>query len=107
MTDYLLFTLMNLSFPGQLFYSIAVARAVSSTVNFSINRHLVFKNKQTSKKAIIRYYTLVIAIMLSSYGLVKLFSEAIGLNIYVSKIMADSLLTTFSFIIQRDYVYRK
>jgi putative flippase GtrA len=105
--DYMLFTLMNLSFPGQVFYSIAIARAVSSSVNFSINRNLVFKRKNTGKRAIIRYYCLVIGFMLASYGLIKLFAEVAGINIYISKIIADSLMTTFSFIIQRDYVYRK
>jgi glycosyltransferase involved in cell wall biosynthesis len=105
--DYALFALMNLSFSGQVFFSIAVARAVSSTVNFSINRNLVFKRKNPPRGAIFRYYSLAVAIMLASYGLIKLFAGVIGLNLYLSKILSDLLLMTFSFVIQREFVYRK
>ncbi len=103
--DYLIFTLMNLSVPDQVFSSVAVARVVSSMVNYSINRSVVFKRKNMPRLAIIRYYALATAVMFASYGLIKFFAEPVGLNIYIAKIIADSLLSTFSYIIQRDFVY--
>jgi glycosyltransferase involved in cell wall biosynthesis len=103
--DYLIFTLMNLSVPNQVFSSVVVARVVSSMVNFSINRNIVFKRKNMPRYAIVRYYALATAVMFASYGLIKFFAEPLGLNIYVAKIFADSLLTTFSYVIQRDFVY--
>jgi putative flippase GtrA len=105
--DYGLFTLMNLSFANQVFSSIVVARIVSSTVNFSINRRVVFKRKNPPRSAILRYYGLALVIMLASYGLIKLFAGVLGLNVYVAKVISDSLLTVFSFVAQREFVYRK
>jgi putative flippase GtrA len=57
--------------------------------------------------SIFRYYALVIAVMFISYGLIKFFAEPLGLNIYISKIIADAVLTVCSFFIQREFVYRK
>ncbi len=105
--DYLLFFLMNVTFPGQLIYSVVVARSVSSFLNFMINRNLVFQKRNTGKCAIIRYYALALLVMLSSYGLIKLFTQVLGINLYVAKVIADSLLYLVSFVVQREFVYRR
>jgi glycosyltransferase involved in cell wall biosynthesis len=105
--DYLTFFLMNITFPDQLIGSVAVARTLSSLVNYLINRNLVFKKKNVGKASIIRYYILAVCIMLATYGLIKLLIEGAGFNVYVAKILVDSVLSCVSYFVQRDYVYRR
>ena len=105
--DYLIFTMMNILFPGQLLGSVTVARAVSSVINYSINKNIVFKRKCSAKKALIRYYTLAGFIMLANYGLIILLNRVLNINLYLSKVIADILLYTISFFAQRELVYKK
>ncbi|HEY5465746.1 MAG TPA: GtrA family protein, partial [Clostridia bacterium] len=105
--DYLVFALLNATLPGQLIYSVVVARIASSLVNFSVNRKLVFKHHGNSKRCFVRYYLLVFAVMLCSYALIKLFHEMLGLNIFAAKVISDILLFVVSFFIQREFVYKE
>ncbi len=104
--DYLVFILMNISFPDQLVYSVVTARFISSLGNYAINRNLVFKRKKVGSRAILRYYALVGFIMLANYGLIKLMTLGLGFNVYAAKVVADLLLVCVSFFIQREFVYR-
>jgi glycosyltransferase involved in cell wall biosynthesis len=105
--DYAVFAIMNITVANQLIGSVVVARSISSLINFSINKNIVFKRKSTGKNAIFRYYALVIFIMMASYGLIKLFNLGLGLNLYLSKLIADCILYFVSFIVQREFVYRR
>ncbi|HBP38014.1 MAG TPA: hypothetical protein DD640_04600, partial [Clostridiales bacterium] len=105
--DYVGFYLMNISFPDHLIASVAVSRSVSSLVNYLINRDIVFKRKNVGKMAIVRYYIVVIGIMAANYGLIKLLSDTVGFNIYVAKVIVDSLLSVISFYAQREFVYHR
>jgi putative flippase GtrA len=91
----------------QLIGSVVVARAVSSFANYTINKNVVFKRKCSAKKALFRYYMLAVCIMMASYGLIKLFSDVLGLNLYLAKVIADVILYTVSFFVQREFVYKK
>lgn len=105
--DYAIFIMMTLLLPGQLLVSVVTARVTSSLVNFTINRHLVFRQKNAGQMTVVRYYALVVTIMLLNYGLIELLSNRIGINLYVAKVIADLSLYALSFLAQRDFVYRK
>ena len=105
--DYLIFALMNILFPSQLLGSVAVARAVSSVINYSINKNVVFKRKCSARKALIRYYILAGFIMLANYGIILLLNRVLNLNLYLAKVIADIVLYTVSFYAQREFVYKK
>jgi len=105
--DYLIFALMNILFPSQLLGSVAVARAVSSVINYSINKNVVFKRKCSARKALVRYYTLAAFIMLANYGIILLLNRGLNMNLYLAKVIADIVLYTISFYIQREHVYKK
>jgi len=105
--DYLIFALMNIMFPSQLLGSVVVARAVSSVINYSINKNVVFKRKCSARKALVRYYTLAAFIMLANYGLIILLNRVLNFNLYLAKLIADILLYTVSFYAQREIVYKK
>lgn len=105
--DFLIFFLMSELAPSQLLLSVITARVGSSSVNFLINRYLVFKHKGSGHRSLVRYYSLAVGIMLASYGLIKLLHEGLGMNRYAAKILADGLLYIISFFFQREFVYRK
>lgn len=104
--DYSVFIAMTLVFPGQLLASVVTARVISSMVNFLVNHNLVFRHQHAARTTIARYYGLAVVIMLLSYGLIHLLSNVIGINLYLSKLIADSGLYFVSFVAQRDFVYR-
>ena len=104
--DYLIFTLMHFLVPNQLIGSVVIARGISSYINFIINKRIVFKSKFSTRKAAVRYYALVGLILLMNYGLITLLSKVFGLNVFLAKLIADSLLYVISFYFQREFVYR-
>lgn len=87
-----------------------ISRAVSSAVNFYVNKNVVFGLKKEYGKTILKYYTLAIPQMLMSAGIVYMLS-------YISdtggaflttlfKAIADTLLFIISFNIQREWVFK-
>ena len=104
--DYGIFALMHINFPNQLIGSVVTARVASSMVNFIINKHIVFRKKGAVANAALRYYMLVIFIMMSSYGLIYLLSGPFGMNVFLSKIITDIFLSLISFVVQREFVYK-
>jgi putative flippase GtrA len=104
--DYSVFIAMTLAFPGRLLLSVVTARVCSSMVNYLINHNLVFRQKNTAKTTVFRYYALVVFIMLLSYGMIHLLNNIVGINVYLAKLISDITLYFVSFLAQRDFVYR-
>ena len=89
------------------------ARVVSSLVNFTVNKKRVFKSSTPSKKSLIRYYILAVAILAVSTGGISLFSlltkmafsvESTAIKTLV-KGCIDTVLFIFSFNIQKKWVF--
>jgi len=112
--DIALFTALNLCLPFdeniRVFAATAVARLVSSAVNYLVNKKRVFRSEQPVKRTIIRYYTLCAAQLLASFllvnGLSMLFGAEKNLLQSVIKMAVDTALFFVSFGIQREWVYK-
>ncbi|NLM76778.1 MAG: glycosyltransferase [Ruminococcaceae bacterium] len=104
--DYGVFALLISRVPGLLIESFVIARLCSSLVNFLINRNIVFRQKATVANAAVRYYLLVVVVILASSGSIWVLSSVLGLNHYLAKIITDVVLSLFSFVMQREFVYR-
>lgn len=87
--------------------STVVSRAVSSIVNFMVNRFLTFGGKRISKASLFRYYTLWLVQMLASYGAVYGLSTLFGGGDVVVKLFVDLILSLMSYKIQQVWVFRK
>lgn len=83
------------------------ARAVSSIVNFAMNRQFVFKSRKKATAVFLRYVCLAVPIMLASGLLVHALSSAgVGqLGRTLIKIPVDTLLFLISFRVQRSWVF--
>ncbi|PWM46780.1 MAG: hypothetical protein DBX47_01550 [Clostridiales bacterium] len=87
-----------------LFISFITARAVSSFINFIINRKIVFKNKKKAVLSAAKYYLLVIVIAVLTYLLLSLFIAA-GIPSVIAQPLATVILFFASYYFQRAFVF--
>lgn len=82
-----------------------VARAVSSAVNFWLNRQTVFCSDRALSHALPRYYLLCACQLFCSWAGVWGLTLVIGGSSVLAKIIVDTLLFFISFNIQRRWVF--
>lgn len=88
-----------------IFISTVIARIISSVVNFTINRKIVFQSAQSVKNSAIKYFSLVIIIMcLSGLG-VGFINHITHINEKIVKIFVDSTLFIISYYAQKKWVF--
>ena len=87
-----------------LLLATAIARVLSSLCNYFLNGELVFG--ECSRRSVLRYYLLVAAIYAVNYGLLALLTvSAIGLPLWVAKLLVELVLYPLSFYLQRKFVF--
>ena len=86
-----------------------VARVCSSFFNFNANNTVVFNNKGSYRRALLRYYCLCVPQMLVSAGLVTLINHLLGNSApfiaTLIKLVVDTGLFFISYTIQREWVF--
>jgi len=90
--------------------SVVLARAASSLVNYTINRTLVFNSKLSHvkpKSKALNYYILVVCLLVLNYLILSFFSQIIGIELFWSKLITETLLFTVSYSIQRFILFKK
>ncbi len=88
--------------------STAIARAVSSLLNYSINRTRVFGAGKNSRGSLARYYMLAVPQMLISGGIVTLLSallKSAPLATTVIKLCVDTVIFFVNYRIQQNWVF--
>lgn len=88
-----------------LLISIICARVISSLINFSLNKNVVFKEK--SNLAILKYYILALCILGMNYCLISVFNIILNLSLFLSKILTEILLFIISYTIQKNLIFNK
>lgn len=86
-------------------FSVVVARLVSATVNFTVNRRIVFNGNEKLGRAIVKYAALAACIL----GLNLLMMHALtalGLSFALAKIIVEMVLFCLNFVIQGKFVFR-
>ena len=107
--DTLMFSLLGLvpALTGNILAREIIARIVSASVNFTINKNVVFKGNEKTLPALIKYILLAAVVLAVDYGVVLLLHKVIGLPELPSKIIAQLVGYTISLPVQGLYVYRK
>lgn len=105
--DILLFSLLSAWILGTagIWIATALARAVSSFYNYSMNRKVVFGSGEDMKHSLWRYYLLCVVQGACSAGLVSALVAAFGLPKTGCKIVVDTVLFFISYQIQRRFVF--
>jgi glycosyltransferase involved in cell wall biosynthesis len=104
LVDILLFATLML-FNISIMSATVIARIFSSFYNFKINQKLIFK--KSNKTSLIKYFVLAAGIMLTSGASVTLVHNLLSSSPTLTKIIVDSLLFIASFILQREWVFKK
>ncbi len=104
--DYLAYTLF-LILLGETYALVAnvLARLISATVNFNLNRVLVFKSQGNVVKSAIKYILLAVGILICNTVILYILTTILKLNPYVSKVLTEMVLFFFSWLIQQRVVF--
>lgn len=100
------FALMVLTrLTGTLWVSVLAARAISSTVNFLVNRRWVFGSRARHwGLEALRYWALVAVLLTANYALLATMTEA-GLALLPAKLVTEAVLFVASYEVQHRFVF--
>ncbi|MDD3193058.1 MAG: bifunctional glycosyltransferase family 2/GtrA family protein [Oscillospiraceae bacterium] len=112
LVDYAVYSLLLLLTAGwgaatSLRLSNICARIVSASVNYTINRKLVFKSKTGLLRSAIQYFALAAVILLGNTAVLSLFVENLGFNRFLAKIGTEILFFLFNWLIQRYIIFKR
>lgn len=83
-----------------------MARIASASVNYTINRKLVFKSEKNIWQSAIQYFVLAAAILLGNTLTLNVLVEQLGMNRYSAKLIVEILFFVLSWIVQRFFIFR-
>lgn len=89
---------------AKLVPSLFLARLISATCNFMLNKQMTFKSSVRWQRSIIKYVVLSVCVFLASAYLTTAFVY-LGINVYFAKILADTLIFIGNFSAQRLIVF--
>ena len=103
--DYLLYILFNV-FLNSITLANIFSRAISSTFNYLFNRNIVFKNKDSVLVSSLKYFVLVIFILVFNTLLLNLVVNKINVDKYLAKIIIEFIFFFVSFFIQKKFIFK-
>ena len=104
---FFLFVMMAVPISLRILLANGIARVTSSIFNYSTNKHLVFKNKDSVAKTGSGYFGLALGLFILDTLLIRLFYTAFGLNLLISKIVVGFLLFLVSWVIQKKVIFKE
>ena len=102
--DYILFIVFKVVLNNITIANI-IARAISSTINYIINKNIVFKSNKNIAKSLLEYYGLVIFILLINTLLLNLLS--IIINPILAKLIVEIVLFIISWLVQKILIFKR
>ncbi|MBF0518671.1 MAG: bifunctional glycosyltransferase family 2/GtrA family protein [Nitrospirae bacterium] len=102
--DFVLFTI-TYKLSSSILVSFWTARFSAGTVNFFINKQIVFKNSSSASVTLIKYITLTISLGSVSFLLIKFLANNLGINVFIAKVTVEVVLFLISFSAQRDFIF--
>jgi len=103
--DFVLLFFLN-SLTNNLFLSVVIARVISSLFNYLLNKNIVFNSKdQLHRFVFVKYYILVICILICNYLLLSFFVNVMNLSLVSGKLLTECILFAFSYFIQQRFIF--
>lgn len=103
--DYGLFCLLS-ALTGSLVLANVLARIVSGTVNFTLNKKIVFQSKSNVAAAAVKYAALAVFVLICNTLVLKGLT-GFGAAAYAAKIIAEIIMFIFNFFVQKSFVFGK
>lgn len=102
--DFIIFITAR-KFGCNILFSTAMGRSVSSILNFTLNKNLVFRVKGNVSKQFIGYFCLVVISGAISAFSVECLYKFLSINEVIIKACVDTLLFFFNYYIQRVFIF--
>lgn len=110
-TDYAVFNLLYALAAGmgdfRIDFANYTARALSASLNYTINRRLVFKSRDHVARTAIQYFALATLILIGNTYLLTFLIETVRLNAQIAKLLTEVLFFLMSWLVQRFIIFRK
>lgn len=103
--DYVMYSALLL-LTGNLLASNIGARAVSATVNYTLNRKFVFRSKNGILQSAASYFALAGIILVGNTTVLNFLVNDRGIGRMSAKLMTEILFFMFSWLMQRLFVFR-
>ena len=104
---FFLFVMMAVPISLRILLANGIARVASSIFNYSTNKRLVFKNKDSVAKTGSGYLGLAIGLFILDTLLIRLFYTSFGLHLLLSKVIVGLLLFVVSWLIQKKIIFKE
>lgn len=91
---------------SSLTFANILARIVSSSLNFTINRRFVFHSNKDVSKSALQFFTLAASILFLNSLTLNFLTHIVSINHYIAKIMTEMLFFIFNFFIQNFVIFR-
>jgi len=109
--DYSLYSLLVVLTAGLGSVSVPLsnvtARLVSAGTNFAINKHFVFKNRDSVVKTGAQYFLLAACILCGNTLLLSFMVNTLGFDKFAAKLVTEVTFFTFSWLAQRFWIFSK
>ncbi len=102
---WILVGLLRYRVTGYIMVATILARIVAILVNYNINAHFVFDNKEERTLPFTKYITLAIVDMVGSGALVSWLFSLLGWNETLIKVLVDVTLFFVDYVIQREFIF--
>ena len=110
LVDYSMFNILFWILGGRGEWAPAVcnvtARVISASVNFTINRLFVFKDKGNAAKSAAQYFVLAAGILAFNTVLVSVLINKLRWNQYIAKLITEITFFTLSWIAQKTLIFK-
>ncbi len=101
--DYIMYCLL-IATSGKIVLSNVLARLVSASVNYSLNRTLVFKSNAPVARSAMQYGALAVFILVCNTILLNTL-VGLGVGIYAAKVLTEIIMFTFSWTVQHKIIF--
>lgn len=92
---------------GQLLAAVLLARLVSATVNYLLNRTIVFRSARpvSPARSFRRYALLACLVLVLNYLMLRTFCDMLGMPLAAAKLLTEFSLWLLSFQLQKRHVF--
>lgn len=108
LVDYVLYSML-LTVLGATYMLPAnvIARIASAAFNYTLNRRVVFRSKDSLRKSAFRYAVLAVCVLIANSALLMLLGDICGVNPYVAKVIVELALFLINWMVQRTFIFRR
>ena len=103
--DYLLYCFL-VALSNEIIFSNIFARVCSASVNYTLNRKLVFNSNEKITKSVFQYMVLAGLILVCNTLMLKTL-VSVGLNRYIAKILAETCMFILSWFVQHKIIFKR